>query len=113
MTPRVLLNLFPRSGRLFGRIGQAVIQDITVPLGNRNLVWRLREALPDVLNELEALGRGELEDFVSEGALAHARKVLACPRAGKAAMAGMSRHFGARQAVSSERVEGDLIDQSS
>jgi hypothetical protein len=67
--------LFPRSSSLFGGIGQAIVENLSVPVGNRNGVRGLGETLPDVLNKLKALGGRQLKDFVSKGALTHSRKV--------------------------------------
>lgn len=55
-----------------------------MPLRDRHLLWRLGEAGPDLLDELQALGEGEMEDFVAEGAVAHSRKLATPARAGKA-----------------------------
>jgi hypothetical protein len=76
MTPSILLNLLPRSRRLLTGIGKPVVQHVTVPFWNGHDVWRVRETLPDVLNELETLGGRQPEDFVTQGAQAHERKVL-------------------------------------
>ncbi len=46
-----------------------------MPVRHRNCRRRLRETLPDLLDQLRTLGRRELENLVSEGTRAHSWKV--------------------------------------
>ena len=43
-----------REGGLFGGIDDSVVKDLTVPVGDGDRLGRSREAVPDVLHQLES-----------------------------------------------------------
>jgi hypothetical protein len=60
-----------------------------VPIWHGHHIRRLGETLPDLLYEPKALGGRKLENFISEGALAHDWKVIAGAVRGKAGGASL------------------------
>ena len=75
------LDVFPGLSRLLGRIIESTIEFFLVPVGDWNGLSGGREAVPDLLDELQALIRGEVEDFVEQGWASHTVK-LACSGCG-------------------------------